>query len=138
MQSKWGTYPWFIEHGLDKIHTDDLDGFKKEANNCKVFECVNEDTQFITLKYGEKFFRVKSDIFKNVPMPKFHIGQKVSIINNSGADVVISDIMWHYDKKEHYYFITVNGKKKTKRYFETEIGLSFEDRYKKRLEQSDE
>lgn len=38
--SKWGTYPWFTEHGINLIHPDDLDNFQKEANNCKVFECI--------------------------------------------------------------------------------------------------
>ena len=52
MQNKWGTYPWFLEYGIDLIHPDDLEHFKKEAHNCKVFECVSEDAQFITLKYS--------------------------------------------------------------------------------------
>jgi len=77
MQNKWGIYPWFLEHGIDKIHTDDVDSFKKEAHNCKMFECVKEDNQYITLKYGEKFFRVKPDLFKEVAAPKFVFGQKV-------------------------------------------------------------
>lgn len=65
MNSKWGTYPWFIEHGADLIHPADLEAFKQEA--------------------------------------------------------IITDIMWHYDKQEHYYLISTRAKKKSKRYLESEF-----------------
>ena len=123
MQNRWGTYPWFTEHGLDKIHPNDLDNFKKEAHNCKVFECVNEDAQFITLKYGDNIYKVKNDLFRNVPVPMFRIGQKVQFVEKSDSEVMISDIMWHYDRKEHYYIVAVAGKKKTKRYSDTELRI---------------
>lgn len=91
------------------------------AHNCKVFECIGENAEFITLKYGEKLFRVKGDLFKIVPMPKFHTGQKVRLEEKFKEDVVISDVMWRFDKHEHYYYITVAGKKKSKRYSESEF-----------------
>ena len=123
MQNKWGTYPWFLEHGIDLIHPDDLENFRKEANNCKVFQCVNEDAQFITVKYGNALFRVRDSLFKSVPAPKFYFGQKLELEGKSDSEIIVTDIMWHYRKKEHYYLISVNGKKKTKRYFESEFGL---------------
>ena len=42
MNIKWGLYPWFIEHGTELIHPDDLEKFRKETNNCKVFQCIEE------------------------------------------------------------------------------------------------
>ena len=121
MQNNWGVYPWFLEDGIDKIHPDDLDNFKRESNNCKVFECLGEEHPFIIIKYGDKSFRVKNDVFRSVPAPKYHIGDRVELLQNSVSNLVISDIMWHYEKKEHYYHISVNGKKKSKRYFEAEF-----------------
>jgi len=123
MQNKWGTYPWFLEHGIDQIHPDDLEKFKKKANNCKVYECVDEDAQFITIKYGNTLFKVKDSLFKSVPEPKFQIGQMLKLQGKSDSEIIVTDIMWHYEKKEHYYLLTVNGKKKTKRYFESEFEL---------------
>jgi hypothetical protein len=78
-----------VNSRIEKIHSDDLESFKKEANKCKLFECVNKNAHFITLKYGDKFFRVKCDLFKNVPAPKFHVGQKVEIENNSNSETII-------------------------------------------------
>ena len=121
MQSKWGTYPWFLEQGIDKIHPDDIDNFKKEAHNCKVFECVEDCSQFITLKYGENQYRVKSELFKEVPTPEFTFGQKVRLKDDLGQDAVITDIMWHYKQKEHYFLVKADGKKKSKRFFKAEF-----------------
>jgi len=123
MLNSWGTYPWFIAHGEEKIHIEDLERFKKEAHNCKVFKCIGKDTNYIILEYGVSRYRVKSDLFKIVPNPKFCNGQKV-IIKDKNIEVIISDIMWHYDKKEHYYFIFDGHKKKSKRYFEAEITIA--------------
>lgn len=116
---KWGTYPWFIEHGIDLIHTEDLDAFMREANNCKVFKCI-EEGEYIILKYNNNCYRVKSKLFKPVPTPKFDFGDKVRI-RNTNEEVKISDIMWHVGNHEHYYLVCVRNKKKSKRYFESEL-----------------
>ncbi len=115
----WGIYPWFPERGADYIHTEDLEAFKGEASNCKVFACVGEG-EYITLQYSNRYYRVKGQLFKALPAPKFTFGQKVKILK-SGEEVNVTDIMWHYDKKEHYYLVSAGNRKKKKRYFEAEL-----------------
>lgn len=74
MNSKWGTYPWFVEHGIDLIHPDDFEAFKQEANNSKVFECIKE-RDYIILKYNNNFYRVRDMLFKPVPAPNIIWGK---------------------------------------------------------------
>lgn len=100
------------------IHPDDLDAFKQECNNCKVFECIDEG-EYITLKYNNNCYRVLKSLFQAVPAPKYIFGDKVKIKGNEEA--VITDIMWHYVKKEHYYFLSVGNKKKSRRYFDSDF-----------------
>lgn len=119
MSNKWGTYPWFIEHGINLIYPDDLEAFKREVNNCKVFECIDEGN-YLTLKYNNRFYRVREKLFKPVPMPKFNFGQKVKI-KDKDEIAIITDIMWHFGNTKHFYMVTVNGKKKSKRYYEFEL-----------------
>ena len=119
MSIKWGLYPWFIEDGVELIYPDDLEEFRKEASNCKVFKCIEEGS-YITLKYNDRLYRVKDNLFSSVPVPKFDFGQEVSIVKNK-EKVIITDIMWHYKKQEHYYFLSCQNRKKSKRYFETEL-----------------
>ncbi len=119
MNYKWGIYPWVIEHGADLIHPTDLETFKQDANSSKVFECI-EDGEYLTLKYNSDCYRVKDKLFKPVPTPKYNFGEIVKIKEN-GEEAVITDIMWHYGKQEHYYLISIRDKQKSKRYSETEF-----------------
>ncbi len=119
MNSKWGIYPWFKEHGSGLIHPADLEAFAQEANSSKVFECI-EDSEYLTLKYNSNCYRVKDKLFKPVPTPKYSFGEIVKIKEND-EEAIITDIMWHYSKQEHYYLISIGNKKKSKRYSETEF-----------------
>lgn len=116
---KWGTYSWFEEHGIELIYPNDVEKFRKEANNCKIFMCI-EEGEYLTLKYNNNYYRVKEKLFRSVPAPKYDFGQIVKI-KNSNEEVKIADIMWHFSKHEHYYFVIADNKKKTRRYFESEL-----------------
>lgn len=116
---EWGLYPWCPEHGAEYIHAKDLEAFKKEASNCKVFACVGEG-EYITLRYNNRCYRTKKRLFKPILTPKYTFGQRVSIRKN-GEEAIVTDIMWHYNRQKHYYLLTVGNKKKSKRYFEEEL-----------------
>ncbi|MBQ9518870.1 MAG: hypothetical protein IJR59_03125 [Firmicutes bacterium] len=119
MISQWGTYPWFKELGEDLICPDDRDRFKQAANGAKVFECI-EKGEYITVRDNSGSYRVKEKLFKAVPSPLYRFGDEV-IIKKTGEKAVVTDIMWHYGKQKHYYFICINNKKKTKRYSDEEF-----------------
>lgn len=116
---RWGIYPWFSEHGREYIHAEDLEAFKEEAHNCKVFACTGEG-EYITLIYNNKRYRVREQLLKPVSTPKYHFGQKLRIGKN-GEEVIVTDIMWHYDRQKHYYLVAAGNRKKSKRYFEEEL-----------------
>lgn len=117
---KWGTYPWFEEFGVELIHPDDIEAFRKEVRyGRKVFLCV-EEGEYMTLKYNNNYYRVKEKLFTPKPTPKFDFGQIVRI-KSSNAEVKIADIMWHGNKQEHYYHVLAGNKKKSRRYFESEL-----------------
>ena len=123
MLSKWGTYPVFFESATENVHPDDLTGFLKETHNCKVYECTGYDEFYITIKYGDNCYRVKREFFKSTKAPKFQFGQKVALMDRSDQDAAITGIMWHYEKEEHYYFVMIDGKNKSKRYSESELRI---------------
>ena len=119
MNSKWAIYPWFVEAGIELIHPEDLEAFKQVTNSSKVYEVMAE-SEYITLRYRNNCYRVRKKLLRFVPTPKYGFEEIVKTKKNL-EDAVITDIMWHYDKQEHYYFISVNNRKKSKRYFETEF-----------------
>lgn len=121
--NKWGRSPFC---GTDKIHPDGLTNFIKNYNSYKVFQCTNENSSFITIRYNTDFYRVKGEMFIILPKPRYVWGDTV-VLKNRQCIAIVAEIMWHVDKKEYYYFVTVNGRKKSKRYFENELCICERD-----------
>ncbi|WP_442944352.1 DUF6960 family protein [Nostoc sp.] len=49
----WGLYQWFSEYGEHLIFSKNIERFKALLPNDKVFHCINEDNNFLTLQYNE-------------------------------------------------------------------------------------
>ena len=53
--------------------------------------------------------------------PQFVDGESVSPANHPELVGVIRGIGWHFDNQDYMYFITVNGRKKSKRYYANDL-----------------
>lgn len=123
IQSKHALYPWFIEDGIELVHPDDLQKFQKLFPYGKVFTVGNAVDDFVTLSYGSEEYRVKPILLEPVPDPVFGIGQHVICLNHGIPAVVIS-VKWHYKEERPYYFVTINGKRKSKRYWDVDLAAA--------------
>lgn len=90
-----------------------------EIRGGKIFKCIDEGER-LTLRYGNKEFRVKPQLYKVVDEPKYKIGDKVKIISSSKI-VKIIDTNWHMKDNTPFYFIQDNGKKSTRRFYESDL-----------------
>lgn len=119
---QWGLYNWFDEHGLDLVHPDDVDAFRAFTPQGRLFHCVSEDANYLTLQHGESRFRVKPDLFTPVPPPRYHLGQQVPIRRGTNiVTVTICDIVWHFRKERPYYRVIVDGKRSGKQYWDEDF-----------------
>ncbi len=64
----------------------------------------------ITLKYGEKVFRVNPKLYKIVREPLYRVGDKVEIIEKSIVGQ-IADVNWHIKDHTPFYFVEKEWKK---------------------------
>jgi hypothetical protein len=117
----WGLYPWFLEDGEELIHENDLDEIKRLQPYGKVFYCSDANLDFITLKYKELAYRVKPNLFKVIGNPSFTFGEMIRLSNNPEIKGVITDIHWHHKDNIELYYIMVNGKRKTSRYYPKDL-----------------
>ena len=117
MKNTWGIYSWSTLHGEDLIYPKDLEKAKKNELRGKVFHCIDSNDKYITLEYQNESYRVKPNLYEIFSGVIFPIGSAVKLKRYPDMNGVIRDIRWYWDKKEPIYFITLNGKKKTKRYF---------------------
>ncbi len=118
---KWGTCFW----NMNDIHPDDVGEFEKFGENQsfqEIVRFVEEEETYIKVDNGEHIFRIKSKLFHEITAPKFLIGEEV-IVESQGEkkNAIILCDKWHFKQEEHFYFVSVNGKKRTRRYFESEI-----------------
>ena len=124
-KNTWCIYPWFYEDGADLIHPDDLERYKERFlyhQNCLLY-CIDEDPDYITVKHKEELFRVKPELYKRVIIPRYSYGEHLKLKKYPDAICVVDDLRWHYDRAEPIYTLIVDGKKKSRRYYEEEFDL---------------
>jgi hypothetical protein len=117
---RWGHYPWFEEHGPKLIHPEDLESFRALFPYGKVFECVAADAGQITLSHGGKSYRVGPELFRPLPIPLRRVGDEVLLKEGNRRGVVVEQA-WHHQKNQAMYFLRIDGKKKSKRYWESDF-----------------
>lgn len=82
---------------------------------CEFCDGVNLHLKLLN---GDKVLAPRVSRIEILPEPKFFIGDSVWVLTKGNimkASIVY--FFWHYNRKEYVYTITVNGKKKSKRYF---------------------
>lgn len=115
----WGVYQAFQGTHDDMIDINDRMNFFGMIPNGKIFECVNEGEN-LTLRYGDKEFKVNPQLYKIVCEPKYKIGDKVKIISKLKI-VQITELNWHMKDNTPFYFVQEDGKKSKRRYYESEL-----------------
>lgn len=119
----WGLYPWFEEDGEALIHPASLASWRELMPYGKVFLCISEEEEWLTLQYQEHAYKVKPDLYQIVPAPAFSFGDVVQLAKKPETMGVICDIAWHHKHEKEMYHITVDGKKKSSRYFKEDFVL---------------
>ena len=78
-------------------------------------------SEVITISYKDKSYDIPLDKMQKIETPKFTYGDFVSPVNHLEIVGIISDMIYHGDKKAPMYFIEISGKKKSKRYFDDDL-----------------
>ena len=113
----WGIYQCFQGTDDDMVDSDCREDFFALQPNGKVFQCISTNDEMITLKYGEKIFRVNPKFYKRVEEPLYKVGDKIEIIEKSLVGHIL-DVNWHIKDDAPFYLVEVNGKK-----VEKDIGI---------------
>ncbi len=60
---------------------------------------------------------------KNLPSPKFEIGEQISEIERPEIVGLIDYYFWHHKDAEYKFHISINGKRKSRRYSDNELQI---------------
>lgn len=59
------------------------------------------------------------------PPPVFLVGQRVRVIlkerNRTARIGIVQRVIWHFKDRRYNYYVAVNGKKVSKRYFDEDL-----------------
>lgn len=124
LTSQWGLYPWFEERGANLVHPDDLDDFRKLMPYGKVFFCQSKN-EFLVLRYQNSHYRVRPQLFSEVPAPEFTFGQLVHV-RETGDPAQIDEIHWHHQRAKPIFFVTFGGRRNKKRFWADDLAETSE------------
>jgi hypothetical protein len=116
---RWGLLVWFAEHGTERIHPEDRGVVIAFHPSGKLFRASGEDRDWLRLQYGHITLRVHSSLFHPVDATVRDIGGRVTLIDGRVAEVI--GIMWHHLRAEPMYQLSFGGKRKSKRYWNSDF-----------------
>jgi preprotein translocase subunit YajC len=120
----YGLYPGFPDFGIDdSCHPDDLAQIKNFSPHGKVFQSdLEEMLGYIKIAHGLECFRVQRNQFRQIDDAlMFSVGDHV--ITKSGKTGTIWQIEWHFERKQPYFLLLVECKKKQTWYFKDDLRL---------------
>lgn len=115
--SDWGLYPWFEERAL--IHPDDLALVQVLQPYGLVLEIVERCEDFVRLRYGDWEFRGHPSLLRPLDISPKRIGDRVVIQGRRSGEVV--NVRWHYAQHLPFYELRISGKRKSKRYWDSDF-----------------
>lgn len=117
--NKWLFYPWLKNSNLDYlIRKEDLD----KIDGLGIVVCVDEDINYLSVKNNHGVFKVRREGVRRIlPMPKFTWGDEVYEKIRPDVKAIIDDLFWHHNKNQYLFYISVNGKRKSKQLSENEL-----------------
>jgi len=116
----WGVYQCFQGTDDEMVNLDCREEFFSLQPNGKVFQCISEDKENLTLQYGERTFNVNGKLYKTVKEPHYKVGDKVVILEKGVVGQVV-DVNWHFKNNAPFYTIAVDEKKSGKRYIDDDL-----------------
>ena len=108
----------------DNLHLvhEDYKNFVRNNLTNTFYNCIGNDGQFLILKTKKFELKVKTDAIKGIlSTPKFSWEDQIREVERPGIIGIIDDLIWHQNKSEYIYYISINGKRKSRRYMENEL-----------------
>ena len=83
---------------------------------------VSEDQTTAVITYPVTGIRVAADRIQRLESPpRFVAGDLVSPVNHPEAVGVIREVGWHFKNNTYIYLVSIDGKKKHKRYYSDDL-----------------
>lgn len=118
---RWALFTWFVEHGVEHLHPDDVAGALALVPAGKVFEVI-DDGDGLTLRFGRRTtLRVRSTArLEPVAAPAHAPGDAVVIVASDEPAVVL-EIHWHRNEAQPFFVLERAGRRSSRRFWAREL-----------------
>jgi hypothetical protein len=119
----WFIFPYPDQHGvLAGLHPDDVPTFDAIAVSGRMAHAIGSDGDYRRVAHAKGVYRLRADaIHPNLIRsirPQFDYGERVIDPTYPDKIGVIIGIVWHHQRGVYIYTIRLNGRKKSKWYFD--------------------
>ena len=111
---RFGLYNWFPEHGYTYVHPANRRDFEDIQPAGKVFELLESANGWLLLRYQDRQYKVKPELFVEIDRPPLRYGDWVRVQNqpeipNYPAEV--NDVLWNEREGKAYYALVLRKRK---------------------------
>ena len=108
-------------NNLDSVHPEDQDFVKNNITNT-IYECIEVQGEYLVIKAKKYTLRIKPNVIRLIlPTSNYKWNEKVFENSKPTLEARIEDILWHHKEQKYYYHISINGKRKSRRYSESDF-----------------
>ena len=121
--SGWTLFRWLPTNDMDAdVHPESLAALSAAWSLARIYRVAGRDDGYVTLAAGPLVVRVRpSHLLRPVRAPRFDYGAAVTTTITSRHAGTVVEIAWHDKRAEPMFFIEVDGKRRSRRYFEDEL-----------------
>jgi hypothetical protein len=110
-----------VINNLHQVHPD-FQEFVKNNRTQTIYKCVEIMNEYLLLRSKKFDLKIKVDGIKDIyPNPAYEWGTNVQEIERPEVIGVIDDLIWHQNKNQFLYYLSIKGKKKSRQYYEYEL-----------------
>jgi hypothetical protein len=100
---------------------DEYRNFVKSNSTQVLYRCIEESDDYLTLQSKNFRLEVKREAVSKI-LPNSIFSWNEEVYDRSNRTVVkVDDIIWHDKEQKYFYLISLNGKKKSRRYTDAEL-----------------
>ena len=111
---RFGLYPWFPGHGYTFIHPANRRDFEDLQPAGKVFELLEIANGWLLLRYQDRHYKVRPELFIEVDRPPLRYGDWVKVLSMPelpNAPAEVNDVLWN-EREGRAYYALVQRKRK--------------------------
>ena len=113
-----------VEREREVVYKEDVNLLLNYSYISNLHKCVDIYEEYLVVEFYQIKIRIKPIVFHPLDeIPKFNPFEEVKYFNSKGVLEygIIKGIHWHNNDRKFYYDIEVNGKMKTRRYYDVDL-----------------